>query len=528
MSRVRGRGIFRDGDDIVINWGDNPPDDSDHVYLCHLPLSRTEEHSKVDVDTVLRFMQLLNWKSPSEPYLLLGWAAVAVMCGALPWRPHLFITGPKNSGKTTLIVTLMGLLKPIGLTLDGGSTEAGIRQKLGADSRPVALDEFESDQNSARMKAVVKLMRSASSAEYSMVRGTPEGTALEFCIRSTFLLAAINPTIGTAADRSRVVILTLGKHNNDKEVSKEITALSRELENAGPAWCALVIKHARDILAGIQTLRSAFPPLESRHVLNMATLLAGGWVMLNRREMNAEDAETLIAEHRDLINGLAAAHDDDDAVECLNALLGYQTRNNHSIGMMLLYRKRGETVHEYELERHGIRWKDGGFLVANRHPSIKQVYEGTQWADGYVEVTELGWQTKRDERSLLIAERLLHEGLLHPSILRRIKQDFRAGLYDKAVQDAFKQVEVETRIAAGLEESVTGEAVFKRAFDTQSPLRKACSKPDVERNFFSSSYNVHRHHPSHNNTKLEPQEAAQMLVLASQLLYRLEALKTDS
>ena len=54
------------------------------------------------------------------------------------------------------------------------------------------LDEFESDQNLHRMKQVIKLIRSSSSGNLAIARGTPEGKALEFTIRASFLLAAIN------------------------------------------------------------------------------------------------------------------------------------------------------------------------------------------------------------------------------------------------------------------------------------------------------------------------------------------------
>lgn len=53
------------------------------------------------------------------------------------------------------------LLEKIVVALDGHSTEAGIRQKLGPDSRPVMLDELESDQNLGRMWQVIKLIRSS-------------------------------------------------------------------------------------------------------------------------------------------------------------------------------------------------------------------------------------------------------------------------------------------------------------------------------------------------------------------------------
>ena len=89
------------------------------------------------------------------------------------------------------------------------------------------------------MKQVIKLVRSASSADYSLVRGTTEGKALEFCIRSSFLLAAINPFTVTAADRSRIVPLPLSAHENDREIANRISDDIERLSGCSGNWCNL-------------------------------------------------------------------------------------------------------------------------------------------------------------------------------------------------------------------------------------------------------------------------------------------------
>ncbi len=384
-SKVRGRGVYLDAKGrVFVNWGDKKPDDTKYFYVCHLPLTTLPKDAiALDPHKVLEFFRLFRWQNPSEAYLLLGWTVLAVICGVFDWRPHIFICGRKNTGKTTLIVALMSLLEPIGIALDGQSTEAGIRQKLGADSRPVMLDEFESDQNIHRMKAVIKLIRSASSAKYTVSRGTPSGTALEFCIRSSFLLGAINPFTVTAADRSRIVILGLHKHDNDKAVSNKIAELAASFEDKGPSWCRMAIDNVAYVLAAIKTLQKVFPPNESRHALNMASLLAGAWVVLNQREMTDADAEVLIEEHRDVISSLAEAHEEDDAVESLNTLLGYKTEQG-SIGTLLATIKHegGQESYGRTLDDHGIRWVKDGFIVANSHPGTKKIFSESLWAEG--------------------------------------------------------------------------------------------------------------------------------------------------
>jgi hypothetical protein len=144
---------------------------------------------------------------------------------------------------------------------------------------------------------------------------------------------------------------------------------------------------------------------------------------------------------------------------------------------------------------------------------------------GVVVVTELGLATTRNQRELLEETKALPENLVHSRIMERIRTDFRAGYYDKAVQDAFKQVEDETRNAANLEQRVSGEDVFKRAFAKGSPLYPHCLKPNDEVQFYCVSYRIHRHPASHGNVILEPKSAARMVVLASHLLYRLDEIR---
>jgi hypothetical protein len=128
--------------------------------------------------------------------------------------------------------------------------------------------------------------------------------------------------------------------------------------------------------------------------------------------------------------------------------------------------------------RGAWRWLHGSTLIKPER--------GMNGQNGYVVLTDLGRKTTRDHKALLEASRVLPENLIHSRILARIRPDFRAEYYDKAVQDAFKQVEDETRTAALLEHRVSGEDVFKRAFDKESPLYMNCSKQQDEMQFSAS------------------------------------------
>lgn len=391
-SRVRGQGVYPGpGGTVIVNWGDKVPDDTRFVYMCHEPLDMSETGRPVDPAAVLAMFKRFNWANPSAAYLLLGWTIASVICGVLDWRPHVFLTGAKNTGKTTLVRALQDLLRPVVISLDGQSTEAGIRQSIGADSRPVMLDEFESDENVKRMKLVLKLMRSASSADNVIARGTPEGKAIEYSIRSTFLLAAINPIHVTPADRSRIVVLGLAKHQNDKGVAESIARDLEYVRGLGPSWCQFALSNIERVLENIATLQRVFPPCDSRHQLNISTLLAAAEAALRDGPLTEDQARQVIAQHRTIIDALAEAHESDDSQECLDALLQHRVRvdlGDVMLGWLLASvrknREAGKDTHstEAELEKYGIRWEEDGFLVANSHRGLFEVFDGTLWQTG--------------------------------------------------------------------------------------------------------------------------------------------------
>src|SRR3546814_12291625 len=97
---------------------------------------------------------------------LAGWIAIAVICGALNWRPHVWLTGSSGSGKSWLLDNVIRpLIGAIAVHCHSNSTEAGIRQTLATDARPVLFDEAESEDAKAqvRIQQVLELSRQSSS-----------------------------------------------------------------------------------------------------------------------------------------------------------------------------------------------------------------------------------------------------------------------------------------------------------------------------------------------------------------------------
>jgi putative DNA primase/helicase len=102
----------------------------------------------------------------------------------------------------------------------GATTEAGIRQLLRNDAMPVVFDEAEGDdkqkqQNEARRKAVLDLMRQASSeGRGRILKGSANHSAQTFTMRSSFLMSSIGVGLKEAADLSRTAVLTIKPLDN--------------------------------------------------------------------------------------------------------------------------------------------------------------------------------------------------------------------------------------------------------------------------------------------------------------------------
>ncbi|WP_298558631.1 hypothetical protein [uncultured Aliiroseovarius sp.] len=143
-TNVRGRGLWKEGDRIITNLGDDLPEDLQCHYLCFSPVP-VEACEDFEAARLQELIQRFNFGDPGNAVMLFGWLSISRTGGVLDWRPHGFLYGPPNTGKTTLHNLIAALLTPMVVAADGQCTEAGIRQRQGPDALPVLLDEFETD-----------------------------------------------------------------------------------------------------------------------------------------------------------------------------------------------------------------------------------------------------------------------------------------------------------------------------------------------------------------------------------------------
>ena len=119
-------------------------------------------------------------------------------------------------------------------------------------------------------------------------------------------------------------------------------------------------------------------------------------------------------------------------------------------------------------------------------------------------------------------------GLLHPKITEKVRPMFLRGDYDVAVFQAFKEVEVAVRKAARLSNSDIGRKLMQAAFnpdngpltDTQADKGERVGLMDL----FSGGIGYCKNPPGHRDRDFDRTSAAQLIVFASYLLTRVDAI----
>lgn len=367
VKRLRGRGAWEDDGRFVYHQGANLYVDGQAVDVTEIKSKyiyelASSDHGPADVPMhvsegarLLDIAHMFSWSKPGAAALLAGWTFLAPLCGAIKWRPHVWITGGAGSGKSTILNDYVGSLLGTKLFAQGNSTEAGIRQTLKADAIPVLFDESEQNDESEkrRMGAVIALIRQASTESVAQTyKGSTGGNAMSFHIRSMFCLASIQAPLDQKADEDRLTKLSLissekGDASEAKwvKIKDELYKLSRD-----KSLPDRMLRRAIDMLPTIQHNISVFVGVAAKMFGTQrlgdqyGTMLAGAWSLTHDIPAVEQDAYDMIANY-DWAEFMESG-DVEDPTKVVNAILEAKIvvrGDTYSVGTMIAVAK-GDTV----------------------------------------------------------------------------------------------------------------------------------------------------------------------------------------
>ena len=418
--RIRGRGAWWDQKQSVLHLGDrlvlvdrevpisSGITGSRYLYQRLGNLrgpGKAEPLADQDAYVLLELAGRFKWEVPASGLLIAGWAALAPICGALDWRPHIWLTAGAGSGKSAILDRYIGpLLGDLALHVAGNTSEAGLRQTLRADALPVVFDEAESNErpDQQRMQSVLSLARVASSESRAQtIKGSAEGDAQRYTIRSMFLMSSIATALKQGADKSRFAQLTL---RNPNEFSKETRiahweALDRDLdrfitERIGQRLQARTISLIPVIRESAKVfIRAAAEAFDSQRLGDQyGTLLAGAWSLQSSKVPTRDEAFALIDQND--WESYSQTTEVPDEKRCLQCILQRQIKVEAD---KIVTRTVGELVEralayssdmsitqelaEATLGRNGIKAEDGCVVISNTAEAIAAMLSDTPWSN---------------------------------------------------------------------------------------------------------------------------------------------------
>jgi putative DNA primase/helicase len=399
MSRVRGCGVWLDRGRTVVNTGRNLIVDgqkissiqSEYIYVAtkNTITVPTVRGSVSDMGPLVSALAALNFKNQSSWKLLGGWLAISRIAGALPIRPHVWITGGKGTGKSTVFENLITKMVKKSISAQGaGTTEAGLRQSIAADAIPVIVDEFElNGPHQTNVSSMIELMRQAwSYTESKIFKGSATGVAQEYSLAFCALVSSIRISLDNDADESRFAILELENHGSNDDEWQRLKGL---LNNCTDDLADRLFARSLDM---IQTIKQSYEIAKSE-ISGVATqregqqygmLIAGFNSLISDSVINPSEALRIFSELQ--------IEDEDhrtDSEQLLDTLMSTKiTIQDHKATRIDISIARAVQVPDFhdDLEKYGIRVENGELYVANSHTELKRLLSKTRWNKNWYKV----------------------------------------------------------------------------------------------------------------------------------------------
>ena len=213
-----------------------------------------------------------RWQHEEDGRRFLGWMAIALIGGAIEWRPHVYFVASPGTGKSWILKRLMALLGPLGLHV-ADATAASLARITGKSSLPLLVDEANADAD--WVAELFSLMRIASGSDGARIRAKAYGDGVDvqrarFCA----FVASHAPRVLQHPDATRLVRISLGPPVKDWPATRK--AIDEAMKTAGRVR-ARIIRSLDALVASCEHYTEFFEDrgLDSRCAVISAALTAG-------------------------------------------------------------------------------------------------------------------------------------------------------------------------------------------------------------------------------------------------------------
>jgi hypothetical protein len=356
---------------------------------------------------VVAWLRLWRYEGPIAtliPELLLGALAQGLLGDYAPWRTHISLSAQHASGKTAHYRLIGAAFGPQGQPYKR-YTEAGLRRAMREDAMALILDEMDTGGTATdRIAPIIEMIRLMSSRDdsQSVTGGGLDGGADRTSMTGMVWQYGINLPPMAPQDRGRFLRVELGPLPEGGDGQAVVEDAIAGMAVLSPRLRARAVLRARlyDACRAVWRAGLMAAGCGSRQADTLSSLLAGRDIMLSDQVPDAETVKWTCEALDPLLAEICEDEEEDnDAINCLNALLGYAPDSwrggqKLTIGQMIANGLTERTLSGPNCELLpplGLRLehsKQGPvLLVANRHAQLQKLFAPpSPWAGG-------GWKT---------------------------------------------------------------------------------------------------------------------------------------
>lgn len=336
---IRGQGSWEETGDIAINLGDqiyykneyrpifNHGINTKFFYEAGKTL-RIDFSKQLNGEQALKIVnafKMLKYKNANDYIFLLGWLAVAQIAGAIDWRPHLYLTGEKGAGKSTILDWIYSMI-PISISVTD-STAAGIKQDLQNNVKAIIYDESEpnSEKDRNQMADVITLARHCSTRTTGKIlRGTAGGKSISYNTNAIFCLGSIQKISFNSADDSRFFVIEMNSvKNQSHDDFLKLERAMAEIKQFAPLLCSRMVGQYKTVKKNVELCKIYIKGLkyEARFADQLAPILAGYFSFFSNELIESETIEELLNMINFKESDYVEANLESDSEKCLSTIM---------------------------------------------------------------------------------------------------------------------------------------------------------------------------------------------------------------